>query len=190
MTHAPRTTSRESKEYIGNLNSFTSVSTAGAYFAVGATIAEGTESYNRLGRNARLTSFRIFGCLDGGQVNAITDDSHNTFRVCLIQGVVGIAPTIGVGDYIDPRNSPGVLRVLYDDIISLSTPGADSTGYLVATKQWKAQCKLPNIPMVWSGSAGNTVKGTEIYLYMVSDSAAVANPGFTNGSFVVGFDDE
>jgi len=168
---------------------FASVSTSGKSYDFGGSVAEGTDYLNRIGREIRLTGLRIFGQLVGGQSNSATDENRNVVRI----SVVEISPGASLANYsvtsvADPRNW-GCRRVLFDKLYSLNTPGRDSTGYLPACVMVDEHVPL-NDRIYYSGTAANTQIGLSYALWMVSDSGAVPNPGFTNGTLSIGFIDQ
>jgi hypothetical protein len=132
------------------------------------------------------------GTLVGGQINAVTDDPYNAFRIMVITGNVGISVPIAaliVSSVLSPELVPGLKSVLYDKAFPLQSPGKDGTGYLRAVKEVTIDLRLPSIVANFSGSAAGTQTGTTAYLIMASDSSTVPNPGLVDGTWVLAFSD-
>lgn len=178
-------TTRTEVKYIGSVltGNFASVSTAGALQDLGTNIAEGSEMNQRVGRTITLRSLDVFGTLLGGQVNLVGDDSHNTVRIVVFEGQPGlVAAGINwtLNTVADPRTINGCSRILSDRFYKLVSPGRDSTGYVPAEQLVKFSVPLSG-QMIFSGAAAGTQSGRTIYMYMVTDSAGVPNPGFSTG---------
>jgi len=98
--------------------------------------------------------------------------------------------SITVSSILDPRFTTGADVVLADRIVTLQTPGRDSTGYLPAVRRISMSVDLTRVgPIYFSGGAA-TVKNREVYVVMVSDSSLAPNPGFTNGALKFDFYDD
>jgi len=174
--------------------SFASVSSAGTTLDVGALIAQGTQSDQRVGRSVFVKDLVFDATLEGGQSNLATDDSHNTFRICVYAGgpaaLIAALATVGsLSGWQGPENLSSCRRVLHDSVHELVSPGRDSTGYMPALKKFK--CVVPvNRRLVYTGTAGSTVSFETIVLWMISDSAVPSHPGVTYGNFCLRFSDE
>lgn len=170
---------------------FTSVSTAGAYASLVSNIAAGVDCNARIGRRIRVTRIGFQGTLIGGQTNSLADDPYNTVRLVIVKAVPGFTWNGGlsVNGFIDPRYHAGLFEVLYDKAMVLRATAKDSTGYVAAAKVVRF-----NIPMSavfeYNGTGAAAPVGKEMRAYCVSDSSAVAHPGFaTDSSFVIEFFD-
>jgi hypothetical protein len=151
------------------------------------SIAGGSDWDERVGRQVSTIGFRLSGCLVGGQIGAITDDTNDTVRLSLLLCTVGNQPTVAnysVSSILNDRAIVGLKRVLYDRTFSLNTPGVDATGYLPALTDVSIQIPC-RVHLAYYGSAVNTESDVALYLMCVSNSAAVTNPGFINGSYVL-----
>lgn len=168
-----------------------SVSTAGVPVRL-TSILQGTDFTQRIGRAIKLTAFRLNGQLIGGQTNSAVDEQRNVFRIALVEMNAGVAPaaaTFNVESTIDPRYVPGLVKVWYDHLFSLVSPGRDSTGYMPA-------CRAVSIPEIrldkvisYTGTVASSESNTSFYAWFISDSIAVPNPGFENGSMQLQFTD-
>lgn len=169
---------------------FSSVSTTTTFIDLTALIGAGTDYYNRIGRQVTLSRLQISGLLVGGQVNLATDDAYNSFRITVASGNVGMTWTpYGLTQVLSADLVPGLDRVLYDHVFSLSAPARDSTGYMKALKRIEINLDLPKIVTHFQTAAAGSQNGNTVYLVMVSDSVAVPNPGFVDGSWVLRFID-
>jgi len=162
---------------------FPSVSTTVSTVALGALVAAGSGVNQRIGSTIIPKAIRVLGTIVGGQSNSVSDDNRNVVRLSLILGVVGTAPSgYTCNTILDPRFTTGVVRVLWDRVLVLQSPGKDSTGYMPSSKEVRVRVPIRVGPLLYSGTAANTIKGQELYFCVVSDSSAIPNPGFVNGS--------
>lgn len=171
-------------------NAFASVSTTTTFIDLTALIGAGTDYYNRVGRQVTLKRLQLSGLLVGGQVNLATDDSYNSFRITVACGNVGMTWTpYGLTQVLSADLVPGLDRVLYDRVFPLSSPSRDTTGYMKALKRVNIDLALPQVVTHFQTAAAGSQNGNTVYLVMVSDSTAVPNPGFVDGSWVLRFTD-
>lgn len=173
-------------KYIGRVltGDFASVSTTGALYDMCSNIAEGAEINQRIGRSIKLRSLDVYGTLIGGQINLVTDDRYNTVRITVFTGQPGLLPASinwNLNAIADPRTCNGVERVLYDEVVTLRSFSRDSTGYMPAQKGVRFCVPLKGRRQLFSGLASGSQSCSTVYLYMVSDSAAITNPGFVSG---------
>jgi hypothetical protein len=164
--------------------------------AIGATgttqeltqlITQGFGIYQRLGRRVHLTRLQLVGLLHGAQSNLITDDAYNEVRVMVIEGAPNISwATIDINAVVETKKFQYLHRVLVDRRIMLKVPARDSTGYLPALKPVHMEVPL-DMWVDFFAEAGNFTTSRSLYLYMVSDSAVVPNPGFVTGYFNLEF---
>lgn len=170
-----------------------SVSTTGVLIDLYSAIAQGDDLNMRTGRSIQALSYNLFGTLVGGQANIATDDKVNTVRIVFLEANVGTAVSAlntawGVVYPADPRYAPGVVRVLRDELLTLTTPGADSTGYLPSALSVNMSGSY-NKRLYYTSTSAASISGTSLFLFMVSDSAVAANPGFTCGNWSVTWTD-
>lgn len=169
---------------------FSSVSTTTTFIDLAALIGAGTDYFNRIGRQVTLSRLQVSGLLVGGQVNLAADDSYNSFRITVASGNVGMTWTpFGLTQVLSADLIPGLDRVLYDRVFPLSSPGRDSTGYMKALRRVNINLALPQIVTHFQTAAAGSQNGNTVYLVMVSDSVAMPNPGFVDGSWVLRFID-
>lgn len=149
-------------------------------------IAQGTGQNQRIGNHITACGFTIDGVLVGGQTNLVTDDNRNTMRIILaIWDATTATPcadnSISLSSYLsrDRIVGNGLIQKLFDKVIVLRTPGADSTGYLPAVQHIKRYIRFYR-KLYYAGSS-STSCGRKIILSILSDSGAVPNPGFTSG---------
>jgi hypothetical protein len=189
------TSGEEIKFYNFPLHSvFPSIGTTPQYSSVTAGVTNGTALPNRVGNSIRVKAFGFYGTLEGGQSNLATDDEYNVIRISLIEvQYQTMAATITPGTYnvssvLDPRTFPGLINVIHDEVITLSSPGRDSTGYMSAVKQLNVRKKL-DLLVPYSGAAAYSDTSKSLVMLIVSDSAVVSNPGFVTGQEYVEFTD-
>lgn len=179
----------ELKQIAMNLHDyFASVSTAGQQYDITGLVAQGADYNQRIGRIIRAIQCSVTGTLVGGQSNSATDDTRNTIRISILVAEAGTAFTYGVSAILDPRAIQGVRRILYDRVFSLSTTGADSTGYLPAVREMHIGVPVGE-QIVYRGTAVSTNNPLGVFMYMVTDSAAVPHPGFEDGTLSLSFTD-
>jgi hypothetical protein len=169
-----------------------SISTTPTIVDVTSYIASGTATYQRIGSSVRAHTLKISGLLISGVSNGIYDDERNSVRISVVLAVPGTG--FGGGAYtlstvLDSRSVQGVIRVLYDKIYNIVTPGRDSTGYLPGAKTLNITIPLP-YDFQWYGGAAANVSTKSLMIVAVSDSASVPNPGFTSGAAVFSYCDE
>jgi len=164
---------------------FSSIDTAGSTLAI-SHVAAGGGSYERAGPTARFTNLHIRGNLVGGQSNLVTDDARNVVRIIVCSVIKGsvFAPT--VTSILTPFVFPALDRVYADKEVELHTTAVDSTGYIPAQKLVDMHVALNRV-ITYYGNLDSNETAHEIRVYMVSDSAAVSNPGFESGFIRVDF---
>lgn len=171
------------------INQLASVNTTGVLINLYSAIAQGTDLNQRVGRSIESLSYHLFGTLVGGQANLATDDRINTVRFVFFEATVGtvvsnVNTAWGLSIPADPRYAPGVTRVLRDELFTLTSLGRDSLGYMPASTTINMTGSYTK-RLTYTSAAVNSISGTCLFLFMISDSAAVANPGFTSGAWAV-----
>jgi len=184
MTISSRIAGKEVK-FVANSVGWASLGLSPSRLPLLSAIAGGSDCFSqRIGRRIRVTKVRFRGQLLGAQTNSIADDPYNTVRVTLIRCVPGtVFTSYTVSNAIDLRfsTSAGLLEVLYDRTVVLNVNAKDSTGYVAAAKEWEfiVDC---NIVIDYGSAAAAAPINQELVLYAVSDSGAIANPGFSSAS--------
>lgn len=162
----------------------TSIGLSAVRLPMTSNIACGTDMYQqRIGRKIRIKRIFFRGQFLGAQTNSVADDPYNTMRVVLFRGLPATTLTgsLTVNNAIDRRFFPGLLEVLYDRTVTLNVHAKDSTGYIAVAKDWEFALDC-DIPIEYGSAAAAAPVNQEIVLQMVSDSAAVVNPGFSASS--------
>lgn len=173
---------------------FHSIGTAAGTSAPLNNVIQGTEYYGqRIGRNVLAKHLSIHGVLVGGQTNTNVDDSYNVVRMVVATYNSSIAApfnNLTLDLVLDDRdaNFNGLIKVLYDKFFILSSPGGDTVGYLPATKSINIDLPLDE-EIQFNGTGANTTTPTNIIIAMVTDSAAVPNPGFVSGTEILSYSD-
>ena len=156
----------------------------------GTTKPNGTDIYNRVGRQVTLQSLSVSGTMVGGQSNVVTDDPYDVVRISVVKGNVGMTFSgFTISSVLTPDTQIGLDRVLLDRFVTLSSPSRDSTGYMQAMKRIDFQVDLRRVVTHFTTAAAGSQNGETCYLVVVSDSSTVPNPGFVDGAWVVRFAD-
>lgn len=173
--------------------SFASISTNWSEVDL-TNIGQGVTATTRVGQEIDLRGVRINGVMVGGQTNVALDDNRNIVRIVLALWDTKTATpcqTNGVTLSALLNNKvpsgTGLIKKYMDRIITLNSPGRDSTGYMPAQRYIKIYKRLAR-KIKYSTTAGTTAQ-TKLVLSMLSDSVAVPNPGFVSGDLSVYFDD-
>lgn len=161
-------------------------------------IAMGGDLGQRIGRKIAVNSFYLDGVLQGGQTNLATDDRFNTVRFVLglwrsrtpcTANSLTMSSMINKSGY-SVTGGASLIRKFRDFKVILSTPGADSTGYLPAVRKVRIYVKFRRpITILFPASAATTTQSMFLILSVISDSVAIPNPGFTSGSFTLSWYD-
>lgn len=149
-----------------------------------SAIACGTDMFSaRIGRKIRVKRVFFRGVLLGAQTNSVADDPYNTVRIVVFRGTPAttMTGTLTVTNPIDRRFYPGVLDLMYDCTRTLNVNAKDSTGYVAVAADWEFSIPC-DIPIEYGSAAASAPINQEIVMQMVSDSAAVVNPGFSAAS--------
>ena len=155
----------------------------------------GSTAASRIGNKIAITELSFQGVLVGGQANTVTDDNRNWVRIVL--GIWKNPSSTGFSTHtvlnlnsfpsslqIDKQTQPTLLYKIYDRTHVLTSPGRDSTGYL-PPQQFVSCTHRFKSPVVVTWDAMSSIPDKQWFLSMVSDSAAVPNPGFTSGSLKI-----
>ncbi len=184
MTISSRVGGKEVKFAASN-PSWTSIGVSPARAPLLSGISSGSDMFSqRVGRRIRVTKVRFRGQFLGAQTNSVADDPYNTMRVTLIRCLPGTTfSSYTVDNALDLRfsTSAGLLEVLYDRTVVLNVNAKDSTGYVAAAKEWEF-CVDCNVIVDYGGTGAAAPINQELVLYAVSDSGAIANPGFSSAS--------
>ncbi len=166
-----------------NTMGLTSVGLSGVTYAPCNVIGSGVDYNARIGRRIRVKRIAFMGVLLGGQTNSVADDPYNVMRVIVWTARPDYAPTLAVNAVLDPRfpTNLGLYRVLYDKQRVIGTQAKDSTGYIPAAEEWEFSIDC-DIPLEYTVSTAASPTNQNIFVSVVSDSAAVVNPGFAANS--------
>lgn len=193
MVITPQYAKKETK-FLASSNPGASVSTSVTRVALLSGIAQGSDMFGqRLGRRIRIKRVTFRGQLLGGQTNSVADDPFNSFRVTLARVVPATAFTsYTVNNALDRRfsTSAGLLEVLYDKTVVISTRAKDSTGYIPAAQEYEFDISC-DVPVEYGATGASVPINQELVLFMCSDSTAVVHPGFsTNTVWVIEYVDD
>lgn len=187
----------EIKRYSYGMHSaFGAVTTNPVASSLSGGISQGATASQRVGNIVTIKGVGFFGTLVGGQSNLALDDNFNTVRIIVAEcisavtmsGSVLLPGYFAISNFIEPRTIPGLTRVLYDHVLTLESPGRDSTGYMPAVRRLNWHCPM-NLKMAFTGSGNNTDTSNSIVIFMVTDSVAAPSPGFEDGSEYIEFTD-
>jgi len=148
---------REAKVYTiaSSTMSTTSVSTTPSITNILASIGQGTDYTQRIGRRIRVKRIFFHGQVLGGQANSVADDPYNVFRISVVMAKPAFnTATWGVNTPIDPRYGPcdGLIRVLHDSTHVMQAPAKDSTGYIASAKEFEFDLPV-EIPVEYATSS-------------------------------------
>lgn len=167
-------------------------------------ITQGTGIFARVGRRVNVRSIEIKGALAQGASGGAFDDPYNCMRIIL--GLwTGLASansaplgssSLTINSPISPWNAAGSVatyrmqRKYLDRYITFSSPSrADETSLVPATRTFR-YFKLFKRPMFIQYSDDTGESADHFFtISMISDSAAVPNPGFISGYVVLTYED-
>lgn len=167
-------------------------------------ITQGTGIFARLGRRVNVRSIEIKGAIAQGAAGGAFDDCYNVMRIIL--GLwTGLASSnsaplgtsnLTINSPISPWNAAGSVatyrmqRKYLDRYITFSSPSrADETSLVPATRTFR-YFKLFKRPMFIQYSDDTGESADRFFtISMISDSAAVPNPGFISGYVVLTYED-
>lgn len=154
---------------------------------------QGVESFSkRVGRKIAITSIQLHGTLQGGQSNLATDDKINSVRIiCANFRLNGLNALSTVNPFSSATLSTPILKsgqygsyynkIFYSKVMTLSSPGPDSTGYMPAFRRVHIKILLKKPIIVTYSDNGYEFPNQIPGIAFLSDSALAPNPGFTNG---------
>lgn len=181
-----------------NTMGFDSIGTAWREYDILGQIVPGAGANARIGRRIEIRSCRFRGVLSGGAVGGgPVDDYYDNVRIMMYtmsqNKTVATTPASTAGFVINtPLNKlymPGLGKVLYDQFIGITN------------QPWAANSAAPGMREIdvyhrfkkpvlchFTGDLINTNQ-FQIFVSIVSDSAAVPHPGFGSGYFEVAYYD-
>lgn len=152
-------------------------------------ISLGTDFFQRIGAKILLKSIDFRGVLVGGANESAFDDPYNVIRIVLSRWdgeTVTPFSTLSGHTIHNPINRtitgiPGMKSKYYDKYIAMnvsSTEKGAGDGYSPSARviSFKKTFKK-GIPIIYSPTSASD----KFFLSMISDSAAVPNPGFVTG---------
>lgn len=160
-------------------------------------IALGTEYYQRIGAKILLKSIEFKGVLVGGANESAFDDPYNVIRIVLSrwdgETITPFSTTLGHTIHIPINRTiascPGMKSKYYDKYIAMNVSSPEKgagDGYAASARVISFK-KVFNkgIPIVYNASSASE----KFFLSMISDSAAVPNPGFVTGYCMITWKD-
>lgn len=176
-----------------------SVGTAWREYDVPGQITPSAAINGRIGRRIEIHSCRFRGVLVGGAIGAgPADEYYNNIRIMIYvmhQAKAGAAttPAATAGFVIDtPLNKyymPGLDKVLYDQLLGITNQPWAANSCSPGTRDIDFYHKFRKPLLVqYAGDVINSNQ-TQIFVSMVTDSAAVPHPGFTSGYMEISFYD-
>ena len=158
--------------------------------------SQSTAGAGRIGRKVSIKSFQLRGVVAGGQTNAVTDDDYNVFRIVLAvwEGntttpLAGLSLSSPIQKGDGNASNALLIHKYVDKEFTLTSPGRDSTGYMSANRYINIYHRFKKPIVVNYATDANTSKSKTLVLSMVSDSSAVAHPGFVSGFIRVNYED-
>lgn len=175
-----------------------SVGTAWREYDIVGQIIPGAGANARIGRRIEIHSVRFRGVLAGGAIGAgPADEYYNNVRIMIYtmnqNKTVAMTPAATAGYVINtPLNKlymPGLSKVLYDQFIGLTNQPWAANSCSPGLREIDLYHKFKKPLLVhFAGDLINTNQ-TQIYVSMITDSAAVPHPGMTSGYMEVAYYD-
>lgn len=158
-------------------------------------LSQGGNLNQRIGNAVRIKSIAFRGMLVQGSSQTIADDAHNTVRVVCCKAETSVLTPMATAGYtinsfmLANSGFTGLKKVYMDKLIGLPVTGQASAGYTPSMRVVKFFKRFKNPwKVTWSSNLGGS-NNYRIFLSMISDSAAVPNPGITIGNWKVVFED-
>jgi len=190
----------ENKQTTGSMvTSFGSLSSS--WIEVDPTsISQGVTGNTRVGRKVRIKSLEIRAVISSGANELLTDDPYNVVRICIAwwSGAAAANPLFVTGTTIDApiRKNLGtrnyLLRKLIDKYVTLtvtSTEKGGGDGYTAGLRQFKYYKSFRKGVLITWGDDTVSYPDKRLIISMISDSAAITNPGVIRGYFVLTYED-
>lgn len=159
------------------------------------SIQSGTAEGQRVGNRIRIKSIEIKGTLQGGQTGSAADDPFNSLRFVFAHwsGYNYTTPMassgLNINSVINKDTAKQLQRKYVDRFMTLTAPNPLTVGYQPAVRVFKWYHRFAR-PIVITYSDINTVNANScLALSVISDSAAIPNPGFINGFAKVVYED-
>lgn len=177
---------------------FASVSNAWVELDLLNSIGQGVSLNTRIAQRVRIRSIMFRGILAQGSAESALDDPYNAMRICLLKAETPSLTPLTTAGYtinsliLSQSGFTGLKRIYMDKYIALnvsSTEKGAGDGYAPDSRTLSFYKRFKNPwEVTWSTSAAGT-NNYRIFLSMISDSAAIPNPGFTHGYWKVEFED-
>jgi len=159
---------------------------------------QGVTNTQRVGAKIRVKSLEITGVLAGGADESLLDDAYNVMRCVIATYNAGVSTPLGtaavtIDEPIMVQTSSSTLkRKLLDKYIHfnvVSTEQGEGDGYTPQLKQFKYFKRFPKGLLITFSDSTVTYPNTRLIMSMISDSAAVPNPGFVHGFWKICYED-
>lgn len=160
--------------------------------------AEGVTGATRVGKKIRIKSLEVNGVCAGGASELATDDAYNIVRIviCTTDWSAGGTPlataTIGLNEVLNKNRTQLLSKKYLDKYIPFevsSTEQGGGDGYAPSLRKFKYYKRWKNgMPINFADDTASAPDKLLI-LGMLSDSAAVPNPGFVCGWVKVRWED-
>jgi len=165
-----------------------------------APIVGGTGSIgNRVGRKIAVTGLQIKGVLFGGAVGTGGfDDYYNTVRLVVLgfrSNKTGAALTplsttgLGFNSPLVKMSLPGLAHVFRDQMIGITNMPYGAGNCAPGHRMINIYIRFRKPLVVQYTTAGADTNQYQLYISMISDSAAVPSPGFTQGFYKLTYTD-
>ena len=175
----------ETSQYVADLNTLYSdiPNSWGYYYHVPL---QSISLSKRIGRKIVMTGIELRGVLRHGATNSTFDDKYNVVRI-----IIGVAPyqpgvfqplgSLSLHEPLERVRNQGQLisKKLYDRVITLQSPGPDSTGYMPHLKTIRIKRRM-RLPVLFADDGAN-YPDKVLFIAIKSDSSAAPNPAFVQG---------
>lgn len=160
-------------------------------------VNRGTEVRQRIGNSITVKSIQLEMVIVGGAVNSVADDARNTIRMVLASwdgdsntplGTASWSMNYPIRSTLGPTAS-NMLKKYYDKYITLTSTGADDTGYIAGVRKVSYYKYFKKGYKMNFSDATADYPDKKLVLSMISDSGVIPNPGVTNGYWVITYED-
>lgn len=165
----------------------------------GVNPAQGLAKNNRIGTKIRVKSIEVNAVIAQGSGGVLTDDPYNIMRIVIgkysgqtTTPLATAGVTINQPIKKDWTSGRGTLIQKYVDryvpLMVASTEKGGGDGYTPALKRFKYYKRFKNFVISYNDDTTN-YPSQRLIMSLISDSAAVTNPGFVAGYALVRYED-
>lgn len=160
-----------------------------------SNVGVGTAGNSSIGDQIRVKSFMFYGYIQSGAAGGITDDSYNFIRIVLAlwdpwatDTPMQTSGSLLAHPAIRKDNDEHLLK-RYVDRTFIIRGSQDDTGYIPGFKKVKYYKRWKGAGLLLRAGRLASFQRPKLILSMISDSAAVPNPGFVTGQWRIKYKD-